>query len=213
MIDIYIVAGIRLLREGLTQALSETPSLHVTAAAARCDELVVQLAEGRRPVLLLDVANGGGLADLVSVMSAVPDLRAVVLGVSDDEAEIISYAEAGAAGYLTRDGSVADLVQMIEGVARDELSCSPKVAAALIRRVGALAAGRRPATGLAGLTERELEILRLIALGLSNKEIAARLYIALATVKNHVHNVLDKLEVRTRADAATRYKGSSVSLR
>ena len=142
MIDVFIASEVRLLREGLVGALSETPELQVVQAAAHSEELVAALAGHARPVLLLDVAGGARRSELSELVAALPALRAVALGVADDDAEIIAYAEAGAAGYLTRNGSVADLVQMIEEVARGELSCSPRVSAALIRRVGALAAAR-----------------------------------------------------------------------
>ena len=207
MIDVFIASEVRLLREGLVGALSETPELQVVQAAAHSEELVAALAGHARPVLLLDVAGGARRSELSELVAALPALRAVALGVADDDAEIIAYAEAGAAGYLTRNGSVADLVQMIEEVARGELSCSPRVSAALIRRVGALAAARqRPVSNATALTQRELEILGLIAGGLSNREIAHRLYIALTTVKNHVHSLLKKLQVRTRAEAAAHYR-------
>ncbi|MBP2326551.1 DNA-binding NarL/FixJ family response regulator [Kibdelosporangium banguiense] len=205
MIDVYIVAEVRLLRDGLAKTLGESPNLRVVASVARCEELDLEPDDGTLPVLLLDVARRICDSGLRSLVAAVPELRAVVLGVEETEAEIVTYAEAGAAGYLPRDGSVDDLVQMIEEVARGELSCTPRVAAALIRRVGSLAAERPPRTESPGLTERELEVLRLVSLGLSNREIATRLYLSLATVKNHVHNLLGKLAVRTRADAAAQY--------
>jgi DNA-binding NarL/FixJ family response regulator len=206
-IDAYVVSELRVLRDGLCRALAEAPNIRVVAAAARWNRLGIQPDAGVPAVLLLDATGGSVVVDLADLAAFAPHVRIVMVGVDDGDAEIISYAEAGASGYLTRDGSFADLVRILEEVARGELSCSPRVAAALIRRVSMLAAGRRPASGTASLTEREAEILGLISAGLSNKEIAARLYIALATVKNHVHNVLDKLEVRSRFDAAAWYSG------
>jgi DNA-binding NarL/FixJ family response regulator len=97
-----------------------------------------------------------------------------------------------------------DLTATITSVSRDELLCSPRVAAALLRRVGALANGVRRPHATDGLTSRECEILGLIKEGLSNKEIAVRLHIEVATVKNHVHNLLEKLQVASRAEAASR---------
>jgi DNA-binding NarL/FixJ family response regulator len=122
--------------------------------------------------------------------------------VGGNAADIIVCAEAGASGYVTREGSLADLVTAINSAAQDELACSPKIAAALIRRVATLAAAHRDDAVGARLSRREIEIVSLIDRGLTNKEIAGRLFIALATVKNHVHNVLDKLDVQGRDEAA-----------
>ena len=211
LIDVVVVAEVRLNRDGLARALDGADGLRVTATAIRCAELPTEALDGRSPVLVLDVPTP--VPELRWVTAWLPRLRPIVLGVRD-EAEIISYAEAGAVGYLPCDGTIADLVGLIEAVARGELLCSPRVAHALIRQVATLAAHRAPAVlppnpgsrRLNGLTEREQEIVRLMAAGLSNREIAGRLFIAVATVKNHVHNVLDKLDVRSRADAAAWYQ-------
>jgi DNA-binding NarL/FixJ family response regulator len=129
-------------------------------------------------------------------------LRVVALGVTETEPEIIAFAEAGVSGYLTRDASIPELVATIEAVARNELICPPRITAALMHRVATLAVDRRVTTPSFPLSPRELEVVALIDAGLSNQEIAGKLYISLATVKNHVHNILEKLDVATRADAA-----------
>src|SRR5439155_827652 len=108
-----------------------------------------------------------------------------------------------------REASIDDLVTVIESVARGEAICSPRVAAGLLRRVAALAAGHGGDLPRAQLTNREREIVRLIDNGLSNKEIARALGIEVATVKNHVHNILEKLQVHRRGEAAARVRGTS----
>jgi DNA-binding NarL/FixJ family response regulator len=131
----------------------------------------------------------------------------VALAAPESEEDIIALAEAGVLGYVTRDESLDNLVTTIESVARDEMACSPWMATVLVRRVQALAAERPGPTQR--LTAREAEILELIAQGLSNKEIAARLFIEVTTVKNHVHNILEKLGVSRREEAVACTRMSS----
>ena len=203
MVELFIVAGVRLYREGLVQALERAGNLHVTATAADLAELCDRIGTPDRAVLLFDGTCLKSAASLRAVLAAHPNVRAVVLGVTESEPEIIGWAEAGASGYVTRDGSVDELVKTVEAVARDELTCPPRITAALMHRVAALATEQPLITPLpARLSHRELEVVQLIDDGLSNQEIAHRLFITLATVKNHVHNILDKLGVRTRTEAA-----------
>ena len=115
------------------------------------------------------------------------------------ESEILAVAEAGIAGFVTSDASVAELVAAIESVARGEALCTPSVTAALMRRLASLARSWAEADPIEPLTAREREILELIDEGLSNKQIAQRLRIELPTVKNHVHRILGKLGVHRRA--------------
>jgi DNA-binding NarL/FixJ family response regulator len=107
------------------------------------------------------------------------------------------------AGYVSREGSLHDLVAAIDSAARGEMLCTPRVAATLLRRVSSLAAERPPAQPFARLTNRQLEIVRLIEQGLTNKEIARRLCIELPTVKNHLHNIFEKLDVHRRGELAS----------
>jgi DNA-binding NarL/FixJ family response regulator len=119
---------------------------------------------------------------------------------------MIACAEAGVSGLLTANASLTDLVASIHGAGEGELHCSPKLAGALLRRVTALASGR-PLNGAASaLTTRELEVVRLIDRGLSNKQIALELEIELSTVKHHVHHILEKLEVARRGEAVARLR-------
>jgi DNA-binding NarL/FixJ family response regulator len=128
----------------------------------------------------------------------------VALALPEAEADVIACAEAGASGYVPREGTLDDVEAVIESVARGEALCSPRIAATLLRRIAATAAERQPAPSEMRLTSREMEIIDLIDEGLSNKEIAQRLCIAVPTVKNHVHSILDKLHVHRRAEAVAR---------
>jgi DNA-binding NarL/FixJ family response regulator len=129
--------------------------------------------------------------------------RVLALGVADRVDDVLACAEAGAAGYVTRDASLDELVAAVHATTHSELVIAPAMAAALLQRAGHLARARavdrQPDVKL---TAREIQIVALIDAGLSNKQIAARLSIELSTVKNHVHNILDKLDVTRRNDAA-----------
>ncbi len=202
MIRVLIVAEIRLYREGLAEMLQGEPEIDVVGIASGADEAVRELRERQPDVVLLDVAIPENAWLARALMAAVPGTRIVALAVPEIEQEVLACAEAGVAGYVTREGSVEDVVAAVSAVARGEVLCSPRMAASLFQRVATLALERSPASIEKRLTNRELEILDLIDQGLSNKEIARRLTIELSTVKNHVHNILDKLNVSRRSEAA-----------
>jgi DNA-binding NarL/FixJ family response regulator len=167
------------------------------------------LAQVAPEIALLNMATRDNLAMLRMVKDMCPEAKVVVVGISEDEeSDIVACAEAGVAGYHLRAESLDDLLTVLSRVANGESSCSPKVSAILLRRLSTLAAQRRPESNRLVLTAREIQILRLIESGLSNQEIADHLYIAVHTVKNHVHSLLSKLGVSTRAEAAACLRSS-----
>ncbi|WP_019512506.1 MULTISPECIES: LuxR C-terminal-related transcriptional regulator [Mycobacteriaceae] len=156
-------------------------------------------------IILLDSRTRDSAMLLRQAMKLSPHVRLVVLGVSeDDETEIVAYAEAGVAGYHLRGESLEDLLVLIHKVAAGGSLCSPRVSAILLRRLSSLASQGRPAAKELVLTSREIQILRMLEMGLTNRDIAEQLRIAVHTVKNHVHSLLTKLGVSTRAQAAAR---------
>ena len=202
MTRVLIVIGIRLYREGLVQLLSADQGLFVVGAESDCEQAVLRLEETKPDVAIVEM----GIANLEVITRALADrspaVPLVAIGIADSDTEVVACAERGCVGYVTRDGSVEELAEMVRGAARGELTCSPRTAGTLMRRLGALAAELRPASAMARLTRREREVAALMQEDLSNKEIATRLRIEVATVKNHVHNVLDKLQVHRRSEAA-----------
>ncbi|MEV5540934.1 response regulator transcription factor [Saccharopolyspora shandongensis] len=203
MIELIIVAATRFYREGLALALHNVDGFAVISTLARPEELELDRTAREHAVVLLDITNlPEGPSVVISLQARNPELRIIALGVSEQESDIIAYAELGAAGYLTRDHSISELVRTIESVANGELRCSPRVAAALRRRVAELSAELQPSPNSGVLSRREAEVAVLLEQGLSNQEISRQLRIALATVKNHVHNILDKLGLQRRAEAA-----------
>jgi two-component system, NarL family, nitrate/nitrite response regulator NarL len=207
MIRVLIVDDVRLCQEGITCILKRVEEIAVVDVGAGRGEWPAKVRENCPDIVLLRVDMPDSIGLLRSIVAESPGVKVVVLGVPETEEAIIRCAEAGVAGYLTRDGSLADLMSTLHSIARGEMLCSPRISATLLRRVAALAAERQPWTGSTHLSARERQILHLIDGGLPNKEIAKRLCIDVQTVKNHVHNILEKLRVHRRGEAAARMRG------
>lgn len=201
-VRILIVTVVRLYREGLASVLANRGGIEIVGTAAPSDELLAQLAELRPHVVLADSAVvRTEILREVAALDAGP--RVVAFAVAeDDEREVLACAEAGVAGFVARDAPLEELMTAIQTAVQGGIRCSPRVAGLIIRRVADVAASHPTADAIHALTRREGEIVRLIDTGLSNKEIGVRLGIETATVKNHVHNLLEKLRVRRRAEAA-----------
>jgi DNA-binding NarL/FixJ family response regulator len=207
MIRVLIVSDVRLYRDALAETLARHDGLSIVGAAPSTDD-AIRLAAALSPeVLLIDHALPDSLRAIRLIGTVQPGIRLVMLGMLESDKGVLACAEAGVAGYVPRDASLHDLLGIIESAARGELRCPPQIAATLLRQIAQRAAGPGDLPPRAPLTSREAEIVRLIEQGLSNKEIAVRLGIQVATVKNHVHNLLEKLRVRHRADAAARLRG------
>jgi two-component system, NarL family, nitrate/nitrite response regulator NarL len=201
-IRVLVVAGVRIYREGLAEILTREPRVSVVATGVDRDDGLAQIRSSQPDVALLDL----DVPDICSLVSTTrvefPDVKVVALGMLEEDDDVIACVEAGAAGYVPRDGSVADLLRSVESAARGEMPISPKVAARLAKRVVMLSGALRLERHHPSLTRREAEIAELIERGLTNKQIAQQLCIELPTVKNHVHHILGKLEVQRRGEAA-----------
>jgi two-component system nitrate/nitrite response regulator NarL len=208
-IRILVVIGVRLYREGLSEILGRHGGFKVIALAADYSAALERCYELQPDVVFLDVTMPDGLRLVHELHIAAPEAAVVATAVAETDGEIVACAEAGVAGFVTRDQSLADAVHILASVAHGESPCSPRTAGALLRRVAVLSAQREPPGPPDGLTARERQIAGLIARGRSNKEIARELYIELSTVKNHVHHLLEKLGVRGRAEVAARVRPAS----
>jgi two-component system nitrate/nitrite response regulator NarL len=205
-IRVVIIHRQRLWREGLTFVLSQQQNITVVGSVAKASEILEEI-EGLRPeVMLMDFSlpERDGLGEVRLIRKTCPGVKILMIGLPELESDILACIEAGAAGYLPQEASLAELLNNIQAVAAGEAFCSPRVAGFLFSRIaeGARARERLQALGLVHLTQREREIVALIEEGLSNKEIAVRLRVELQTVKNHVHNVLEKLQLHSRREVA-----------
>jgi DNA-binding NarL/FixJ family response regulator len=205
-ITLLIVGDVRLYREGLAASLASRSHFSIAATSASRADALTKVLTHAPDVVIVDMATPESLELMGDVRREAAETRILAFAVQEVPSDILVCAEAGAAGYVSADASVDDLVEAVERIARDELVCSPRVAAKLFRRISERAdpwtpgAPQQPRT----LTMREREVLDFIRQGHSNKEIALKLNIAEPTVKHHVHHLLEKLEVTSRAQAAAR---------
>jgi two-component system, NarL family, nitrate/nitrite response regulator NarL len=205
MIRVFIVAEIRLFREGLAHVLRNR--IDVVGMAATWAEAAPSVLEQSPQIVLLELTTPQSFDAVGQILELDPGHKIVALGVPNSEEELFACAEVGISGYVTRDDSLDTMLEAIERVAQGELLCSPRMAAALFARINALTTVARPADAFR-LTAREREIAVLINNGYSNKAIAQQLRIALPTVKNHVHHILEKLQVHRRGEAAARLRAA-----
>jgi two-component system nitrate/nitrite response regulator NarL len=203
---IIIVSDVRLHGEGLTLCLSHHGRVEVVGVASSLNPALILIAEYHPDVVLLDMASHDSLAISRAIIAVSPLTKIVGFAVDEIEQDIRACGEAGIASYVSRDGSADELVAAVHHALCGELHCSPRVAAFLFRQLAStshqqVVCGFQPA-----LTRREFEVVDLLDRGLSNKEIARQLQIGIATAKNHVHNILEKLQVHRRGEAASRFR-------
>jgi DNA-binding NarL/FixJ family response regulator len=198
MITVMIVDDHPIVRAGIIGVLSGEEDLRVVGEASSADEAVTAARTLQPDVVLMDLRmpGGDGVVATAGVLTAAPKARVVVLTTYESDADILRAVEAGAAGYLLKDVARADLVTAIRAAARGETVLAPSVATRLVDRM------RRPAPA-DSLSPRELEVLRLVAKGLSNADIGRELYISEATVKTHLLRTFAKLGVSDRTAAVT----------
>ncbi|MCL6646622.1 MAG: response regulator transcription factor, partial [Dehalococcoidia bacterium] len=193
-----------LFRKGLRALLSSEEDFEVVAEAGDGQEAVDKVRVYNPDIVLMDIHMPGmdGIQATRLIKSERPEVKVVILTVSDEEDDLFEAIKVGAEGYLLKNLRPEELAQMLRGVMSNEAPVSPAVASKLLgefrRRPRR---DEEPSPGQV-LTAREQEILQLVAEGLSNAEIAARLYVVEGTVKNHLHNILEKLHLQNRVQAA-----------
>ena len=191
-------------RAGLIALLGTQPGLAVVGEAASGDDAVTRAAELQPDVVLMDLNMPGldGIAATRRIVEATPHVAVLVLTMADDDAAVFDALRSGARGYLLKGAGRAELVRAIRAVASGEAIFGPDVARRLMSYFAHTP--RSAAEAFPELSEREREILELVARGLSNQQIVDRLVISPKTVRNHVSNIFGKLEVRDRAEAVVR---------
>lgn len=203
---VSLLSDVRLYREGLHWCLARQPAFEILDVADLSAPAVVKVVARRPDVIVLDVGAPDSLPLAKSFRISLPNTKIIAFAVSEIDHLMLACAEAGISGYVAPDGSEQDLVTAIEFALRGELFCPPRIAGLLLRRVAELTSPAEDPHSLTPLTRREHQILALIGEGMSNKEIGRVLRIVEATVKNHVHNILEKLQVHRRGEAAVRLR-------
>jgi two-component system NarL family response regulator len=205
-IRVLIVDDHALFRKGLELVLAAESDLEIVGEAGEGLEAIERASDLQPDVVLMDVRmpGVGGIEATRRIRHAQPSTKVVMLTVSEDEEDLFASVRAGATGYLLKEVSIDEVANAVRAVARGQALVTPSMASKLLgefnvlsRRIDAQHDATAPR-----LTEREIEVLRLVAKGMSNKEIAGELVIAENTVKNHVRNILEKLQLKSRMEAA-----------
>ena len=206
-IKVLIADDQRLMREGLATLLALADDVDIVAQAGDGAE-AIELAKAHRPdVILMDIQmpHINGVEATRTIRSILPATQIIILTTFDNDEYLLEGLRAGACGYLLKDMPSEQLADAIRSAAKGQSPIGPGMARKLVNLITHSPIGTAPPTA-SELSEREIEVLRLVADGLSNKEIAEKLFIAEGTAKNHVSNILSKLEARDRAQAVARAK-------
>jgi DNA-binding NarL/FixJ family response regulator len=207
IIKVLIADDQRLMREGLATLLALADDIDIVAQAGDGAE-AIELAQTQRPdVILMDIQmpHVNGVEATKTIRSILPATQIIILTTFDDDEYLLAGLRAGACGYLLKDMPSEQLADAIRSAAKGQSPIGPEMARKLVNLVTQNPIASTPSAA-SELSDREIEVLRLIAAGLSNKEIAEKLFIAEGTAKNHVSNILSKLEARDRAQAVARAK-------
>lgn len=198
MIRVLLADDHTLLRQGLRRILSEDPTLNVVGEAADGAEAVAHARALSPDIVLMDVQmpRVNGIEATRQIREACPETRIIMLTVSDKDADLFGALKAGARGYLLKNAEAHQVLEAIHRVASGEAVLPPAMATRVLDEFA------RPTAKAELLSEREIAVLRLVAKGLGNKEIAAALSLSENTVKTHVRHILEKLHLRSRAEAA-----------
>jgi DNA-binding NarL/FixJ family response regulator len=207
-INLLLVNETRLMGNVIAAALEGEPDFNVLACVTNIDDAMQIVREKDVDVALVStrLPDQGGLKLTNAITEFTPSTKVLALGLTEEKQHVLRYVEAGATGYVLKDDSLEGLVETIRAAQDGKVFVSPQIAAAIMERLAALARLFSDVENSVGdtteLTSRELEVLRLIGEGQTNQQIAEHLVIEVGTVKNHVHNILDKLHVSSRGQAA-----------
>lgn len=200
---VLIVDDQELFRRGLMLVLAGEDDLEVVGEAADGPAAIGLVAEHAPDVVLLDVRMPGmsGLEACAAIRTLADDTRIIMLTSSDDESDLYASVKAGASGYLLKDASIDEVADAVRLVADGQSLINPAMAAKLLEEFKQISEARPEESPGPRLTSRELEVLREVARGLNNRQIAMELYISENTVKNHIRNILEKLQLHSRVEA------------
>ena len=195
-----------LYRRGLEMVLNQEPGIEIIGEASDGAEAIRRAEELLPDVVLMDVRmpRRSGIEACMAIKELVPSTKIIMLTMSDEESDLYEAVRAGANGYLLKDVPGEEIADGLRAVQSGQSLISPSMASKLLSEFATMIKKHeeRPAMPVPRLTERELEVLKLVARGMANKDIAAELFISENTVKNHVRNILEKLQLHSRMEAA-----------
>lgn len=207
-IRLMLVNEIRLMGNVIVTALKDEQDIQVIACVTTTDEALQVIRETEVDVALVSTSlpDHGALRLIRAITRTSPRTKVLALGLTEETQRVLRYVEAGASGYILQDDSLEDLVEIVRATQEGRVFVSPQIAAAMMERLSDLAqmftGMETNLTDTTSLTSREVEVLELISKRFTNQQIAHQLVIEVGTVKNHVHNILEKLNVSSRGEAA-----------
>jgi DNA-binding NarL/FixJ family response regulator len=204
-VRVLIINGVHLIRDAFASLLLQSPNLEVVVVPPYEAGYEEEQEDIEVDVVLVITPLGvNSSEEIQKIKDAFPGAKVVIIGTSDNEEEALEYIEAGASAYILPESPPEYLIETIQKVHRGEVLCPPNMLAPLFERIASLHAQLKVVQDnqLSCLTLRELEVLHLVADGMSNKEISDHLKLELQTVKNYLHNILEKLRVHNRREAA-----------
>ena len=204
--NIIVLTPVRLLGDGLAACFSSRSEMRAIAVVNDLASLRETLSTTETHVVLIDVTQGVDLFDVRAIASDWPDIPLVALGLNEQRQEVIRCGRAGFAGYVARDASIDALCNSLTEIVAGRLACPPEISGGLLRALFHRETTCSESDVDLALTRRESEVLELLGRGFSNKEIGAELCLSVATVKHHVHHVLEKLKLERRAQAMRRVR-------
>ena len=209
MIKILLVIEVRLIANIFAEVLEEEADFMIVGRSENVEGALKIIQDRQVDVALVSVGLPGQSAvELTrSIVQSAPATKVLALGLADEPDDVLKYIEAGAVGYIPKDSSLLDLIEIIRSTQRGEAQVSAKMAGAMMERLSSLAkmfvsVENTIADGVR-LTPREREVLQCLGKGCTNQEIASHLLVEIGTVKNHVHSILEKLNVSNRDEAAS----------
>jgi DNA-binding NarL/FixJ family response regulator len=204
-IRVLVVDDHALFRRGLQMVLEQEPDIEVVGEASDGQEAVAQASDTTPDIVLMDVRmpKRGGIDACSAIHAAVPSAKIIMLTISDEEADLYDAIKAGAMGYLLKEISIEEVASAIRAVYGGQSLISPSMASKLLTEFASMIkrSDDRQQVPTPRLTDREMEVLKLVAKGLNNRDIAKQLFISENTVKNHIRNILEKLQLHSRMEA------------
>jgi two-component system nitrate/nitrite response regulator NarL len=210
--ELLILSDIRFVREGLAEVLQRDSAFRIVGVAVDVEQACRLIRTSAPRIILVDAALPRGLGAVWQLRECARNSKIVAFALAETESEVIAWAEAGICGYIPRSTPLSGVVEMLHFIDQGEQVCRTRIAAGMLRWIAENSMHGKPpgrAGGHTSLTAREHEVAHLIGTGLSNKEIARRLGISLATTKSHVHSILVKLGVARRVLAVRHLSADS----
>ena len=209
MIKVLLVIEVRLIANIFAEVLEEEADFMIVGRSENAEGALKIIQDRNVDVALVSVGlpEDGAVKLTRVIVDSTPNIKVLALGLADDTDDVLKYIEAGASGYVLKDSSLLDLIEIMRSTQRGEAQVSAKMAEAMMERLSGLAkmfsTSQTNFTDDVRLTPREREVLHCIGQGCTNQEIASTLLVEIGTVKNHVHSILEKLNVSSRDEAAS----------